>query len=54
MPSRCLAATALLAQKNAISNAGSINALDSWTQGGNPCSNWAGVSCDQNGGVISL
>jgi hypothetical protein len=47
-------ATALLAQKDAISNADSINELDSWTQGGNPCSDWSGVSCDQNGAVISL
>ena len=48
------AVTALLAQKQAFSNANSVSALGSWVQGGNPCDNWGGVSCGQDGGVTAL
>ena len=48
------AVTALLAQKQAFSNANSVNALGSWVQGGNPCDNWGGVTCGQDGGVTAL
>jgi hypothetical protein len=46
--------TALLAQKQAFSNANSVNALSSWVQGGNPCDNWGGVTCGQDGAVTAL
>ena len=48
------AVQALLAQKAAFSNAGSVSELNSWTQAGNPCSGWSGVTCDQSGNIISL
>lgn len=48
------AVTALLAQKQAFSNANSVNALSSWVQGGNPCDNWGGVTCGQDGAVTAL
>ena len=48
------AVQALLAQKAAFSNAGSVSELNSWTQNGNPCSGWSGVTCDQSGNIISL
>ena len=45
---------ALLSFKEGIPNGGEVEELKSWKEGTDPCGGWEGVSCDDQGNIISL